>query len=171
MNKNDFDQEIDEIERHAWRVWLEDGDAIICRRCDNPFVPSGRRRGRDDGESVAGGNDRAVDEHDNGRERVDNDREMYGQAVNLCGSCLPLRSLDVGDRSTRYAECEYCGGPIRGRRGDSKYCSDSCKTLACRKRKQGNQEPARDNDRTEDSGEDIGSSIIRKQSTLEEGST
>lgn len=32
--------------------------------------------------------------------------------------------------------CAHCGDPIIGRRADAQYCDDSCKTLACRKRRE-----------------------------------
>jgi hypothetical protein len=32
-------------------------------------------------------------------------------------------------------ECQYCGTAVFAERSSRKYCSDSCKTLSCRKRK------------------------------------
>jgi hypothetical protein len=39
-----------------------------------------------------------------------------------------------------YIECEYCGEEYKAKRSSRKYCSDTCKTMAYRKRKQEYQE-------------------------------
>ena len=88
----------------------------------------------------------------------------------LCAMCVPLRNLAVGDKSRRLPECEHCGGPIKGRRGDSKYCCDSHKTLASRKRKSGNAEAMQEGINPAQEGEHIEIRAIRKQEGLEEGS-
>jgi hypothetical protein len=90
--------------------------------------------------------------------------------LELCGSCVPLRLLECGDRSPRYPTCLNCGKTIRGRRGDAKYCSDSCKTLACRKRGNSSRETAQNSENAEDLREDMGSGVIRKHSPSEEAS-
>lgn len=91
-------------------------------------------------------------------------------APDLCAMCYPARNVELGDGSARRPECERCGKEIRGRRGDSKYCSDSCKTLACRERKSGKAEAMQGGDNRAQEGEHIGIRAIRKQEGLEEGS-
>ena len=83
----------------------------------------------------------------------------------LCAMCYPARNIELGDGSVRRPKCEHCNGDIRGRRGDSKYCSDSCKTLACRKRKSGNAEAMQEGIDTAQEGEHIAEGVIRKQLT------
>ena len=64
----------------------------------------------------------------------------------LCGSCVPLKDLAVGDRSPQHAKCSHCNGNIPGgKRNDSKFCSDSCRVLAHRRRRQGDSTTTREN--------------------------
>lgn len=170
MSKSNADAEILEIEAHAWRVWLENGDAIVCRRCGNPFVPAGGRRGGDGGESVREYGETVPesevpvqDAHELGREAhevgsEDNEVGQGDDAVDLCGSCLPLRLLEYGDRSKRLPECVVCGGHISGRRDGTLYCRESCRKAAYRGRVRDKIEDVgttRHNDNPSDSGDDI----------------
>ena len=63
----------------------------------------------------------------------------------LCGCCVPLRNLEVGDKSPQHAKCDYCGGDIpSGKRNDSKFCKDSCRVLAHRRRRNGDSRTTRE---------------------------
>lgn len=89
----------------------------------------------------------------------------------LCAMCVPLRDLKLGDKTKRFPECVVCKGPVRGRRSDSLYCSDSCKKQGYRLRRRGNAETAQDDDETEDVRGDIGSDAKGGHPTREGAST